>query len=90
MTKPSVNSVNITRITNNQPEQTLDLLAVEEPMEIRLGFGPIDARQQKSVSVTMRTPGNDFELALGFLFTEGIIQNPTDVYKIQYCTELKT
>ena len=88
MTKPSVNSVNITRITNNQPEQTLDLLAVEEPMEIRLGFGPIDARQQKSVSVTMRTPGNDFELALGFLFTEGIIQNPTDVYKIQYCTEL--
>lgn len=88
MTKPSVNSVNITRITNNQPEQTLDLLAVEEPMEIRLGFGPIDARQQKSVSVTMRTPGNDFELALGFLFTEGIIQNPTDVYKIQYCNEL--
>lgn len=90
MTKPSVNSVNITRITNNQPEQTLDLLAVEEPMEIRLGFGPIDARQQKSVSVTMRTPGNDFELALGFLFTEGIIQNPTDVYKIQYCNELNT
>ena len=90
MTKPSVNSVNITRITNNQPEQTLDLLAVEEPMEIRLGFGPIDARQQKSVSVTMRTPGNDFELALGFLFTEGIIQNPTDIYKIQYCNELNT
>jgi FdhD protein len=90
MTKPSVNSVNITRITDNQPEQTLDLLAVEEPMEIRLGFGPMDARQQKSVSVTMRTPGNDFELALGFLFTEGIIQYPTDVYKIQYCTELNT
>ena len=90
MIKPSVSSVNITRIINNQPEQTLDLLAVEEPMEIRLGFGPMDARQQKSVSVTMRTPGNDFELALGFLFTEGIIQNPTDVYKIQYCTELNT
>ncbi len=90
MTKPSVSSVNITRINANQPEQTLDLLAVEEPMEIRLGFGPMDMRQQKSVSVTMRTPGNDFELALGFLFTEGIIQNPNDVYKIHYCTELNT
>ena len=90
MTKPSVSSVNITRINANQPEQTLDLLAVEEPMEIRLGFGPADLREQKSVSVTMRTPGNDFELALGFLFTEGIIQNPQDIYKIQYCTELNT
>ncbi len=90
MTKPSVSNVNITRITDNQSEQTEDLLAVEEPMEIRLGFGPMEARQQKSVSVTMRTPGNDFELALGFLFTEGIIQYPTDVYKIQYCTELNT
>lgn len=90
MTKPSVSSVNITRIHANQPEQTLDLLAVEEPMEIRLGFGPAHMREQKSVSVTMRTPGNDFELALGFLFTEGIIQNPQDIYKIQYCTELNT
>ncbi len=90
MTKPSVCSVNITRIADNKPEQTEDLLAVEEPMEIRLGFGPMDARQQKSISVTMRTPGNDFELALGFLFTEGIIQNPIDVYKIRYCTELNT
>lgn len=90
MTKPSVSSVHITRINANQPEQTLDLLAVEEPMEIRLGFGPADLREQKSVSVTMRTPGNDFELALGFLFTEGIIQNPQDIYKIHYCTELNT
>lgn len=90
MTKPSVSSVNITRINANQPEQTLDLLAVEEPMEIRLGFGPAELREQKSVSVTMRTPGNDFELALGFLFTEGIIQNPKDIYKIHYCTELNT
>ncbi|MFN3446448.1 MAG: formate dehydrogenase accessory sulfurtransferase FdhD [Bacteroidia bacterium] len=90
MTKPSVSSVNITRINANQPEQTLDLLTVEEPMEIRLGFGPADLREQKSVSVTMRTPGNDFELALGFLFTEGIIQNPQDIYKIHYCTELNT
>lgn len=90
MTKPSVSSVNITRIHANQPEQTLDLLAVEEPMEIRLGFGQAHMREQKSIAVTMRTPGNDFELALGFLFTEGIIQNQQDIYKIQYCTELNT
>lgn len=90
MTKASVHHSNITRFDNGQLTQTVDLLAIEEPMEIRLGYGPVDARLQKSISVTMRTPGHDFELALGFLFTENIITNPTDIYKIQYCTELNT
>jgi FdhD protein len=44
-----------------------DLLAVEEPLEIRLGG--------RSLTITMRTPGNDFELAAGFLFAEGIIRS---------------
>ncbi|MES2559623.1 MAG: formate dehydrogenase accessory sulfurtransferase FdhD [Bacteroidota bacterium] len=90
MTQPSVSHINITRVNGNEYIQTIDLLAVEEPMEIRLGYGPADMRAQKSISVTMRTPGNDFELALGFLLTEGIIQSPDQVYKIQYCTELNT
>ncbi len=65
-----------------------DLLAVEEPMEIRLGYGEATDRQQRSISVTMRTPGHDFELALGFLFTEGIIQSRAQVHSIRYCTDL--
>lgn len=60
-----------------------DVLATEEPMEIRLIVG--ESRQ--TVAVTMRTPGNDFELAAGFLHGEGIISSPDDVRKISYCTD---
>lgn len=90
MAKPSVASVSIVRINEGTSQTTVDLLAAEEPMEIRLGYGPTNHRQQKSISVTMRTPGADFELAIGFLFTEGIIQKPEQVYRIQYCTELNS
>jgi FdhD protein len=59
-----------------------DRLATEEPMEIRVG-GP---RQEAApVAVTMRTPGSDFELAAGFLFTEGLIDGPQDVATVAYC-----
>lgn len=69
-------------------EETPDLVVIEEPLEIRLGFGEEHNRQQKSISVTMRTPtGNDFELALGFLFTEGIIVSFDDILSIHYCTD---
>jgi len=56
-----------------------DELAVEEPLEIQLLYGNKNNRIQKALSVTMRTPGNDEELALGFLFTEGIIQHRRQV-----------
>jgi len=52
-----------------------DLLAVEEPLEIRLG--------QQSLSITMRTPGNDVELAAGFLFSEGIVRDISHIRKIE-------
>lgn len=69
-------------------EETPDLVVVEEPLEIRLDYGSEDNRQQKSISVTMRTPtGHDFELALGFLFTENIIHTFDDVLSIHYCTD---
>lgn len=90
MSKPSVSNYNITRISHQNKEVITDLLTVEEPLEIRIGYGPADMREQKSISVTMRTPGHDFELALGFLFTENIIQSTAQVYKIQYCTEANT
>jgi FdhD protein len=61
-----------------------DLLATEEPLEIRLEYTDAGKRIQKSISVTMRTPGHDFELATGFLFTEGIITAATDVVSVKY------
>lgn len=54
-----------------------ETLAVEEPLEIRVNGA--------AVSVTMRTPGSDFELAQGFLFTEGVIARRADVLAIRYC-----
>ncbi len=56
-----------------------DLVACEEPLEIKLAYGPADDRQHRSLAVTMRTPGQDPELAVGFLFTEGIIGKAAEV-----------
>ncbi|MDJ0553637.1 MAG: formate dehydrogenase accessory sulfurtransferase FdhD [Microcoleaceae cyanobacterium MO_207.B10] len=58
-----------------------DQLATEEPLEIRLTF------PKQTVAVTMRTPGADFDLATGFLYSEGIIKNREDIAKISYCLE---
>jgi FdhD protein len=66
-----------------------DILVTEEPLEIRLGHGPLDDRKEFRLSVTMRTPGNDAELALGFLFTEGLIIDPAEVLRVEYCTNVK-
>ncbi|HET9724357.1 MAG TPA: formate dehydrogenase accessory sulfurtransferase FdhD [Actinomycetota bacterium] len=62
-----------------------DDLATEEPMEVRvegLGGHPV------SVAVTMRTPGNDFELAAGFLFTEGLVDGRDEIHRVSYCEDL--
>jgi len=57
-----------------------DLVATEEPFEIRLGYSRRDgSRAEEPVSVTMRTPGHDEDLAVGFLLTEGIIRSQSDV-----------
>jgi FdhD protein len=77
----------ITKYRNNQTEVTTDFLAIEEPLEIKLIYGELDNRISKSLSVTMRTPGNDEELAIGFLFTEGLIQNFNHIDKIQHATK---
>jgi len=63
----------------------LDALAIEEPLEIRLAFGSKQNRTVKNISVTMRTPGNDAELATGFLFTEGIISHRDDLSSVNHC-----
>ncbi len=78
---------NIQKIHCGSRSEGQDTLAVEEPLEIKIAFGKGARRTQKSLAVTMRTPGNDFELALGFLFTEGIIISAKDVIKMRYLTE---
>ena len=78
----SVSKTKIIKVNAAQHTDADDFLAVEEPMEIKLLHGPQNDRVQKSISVTMRTPGNDEELATGFLFTEGIISAATDVVSV--------
>lgn len=64
-----------------------DALAAEEPLEIRLLYGPAHNRKQQSITVTMRTPGHDAELATGFLFTEGLIRSAEDISDIRFLQE---
>ena len=69
----------ITRWADTEPIQVEDELVVEEPLEIRVG--------QQSLIVVMRTPGHDFELAAGFLYTESLITSSDDIEIIAYCEE---
>lgn len=65
-----------------------DMLAIEEPLEIQIIYGPTGSVVQKSISITMRTPGNDEELAIGFLFTEGIIGAKEQIASVK-CLQFK-
>jgi FdhD protein len=71
----SILTVPIQRVEDRSITPVQDLLAIEEPLEIRIG--------SKTISITMRTPGHDFELAAGFLLTEGILQSFQQIHKIR-------
>ena len=74
------------RVTEFSSLQVEETLAVEEPLEIQLGYGTASSREVKSISVTMRTPGHDFELAAGFLMSEGVVKDSNDIDNIFYTT----
>lgn len=75
----NIHTRKIHKLTPENLLATDDFLAVEEPLEIKIVYGPKENRISKTISITMRTPGEDRELALGFLFTEGIINQPADI-----------
>lgn len=71
--------------SNNLVKTEADAIAVEEPLEIRLGFAENGKFAHRAISITMRTPGNDFELAAGFLFTEGVLVSKNQISEIKHC-----
>ncbi len=81
MLRRTVTGARVLAVRRGTRRERPDRLATEEPMEIRAG-GP--GQEPARVAVTMRTPGADFELAVGFLFTEGLIA-ASDVASIAYC-----
>jgi FdhD protein len=68
---------------NGEIHRKHDLLAAEEPLELMLRAGA----EQRTIAITMRTPGDDYELATGFLYNEGIIQAKTDLLQMTYCVD---
>jgi FdhD protein len=76
---------NIQTISSKGLQSEVDLLAVEEPLEIRLGYSVNGKRVVRTVSITMRTPGHDLELAAGFLFSEALIQRSSQISSIRNC-----
>jgi FdhD protein len=80
-------STTIHKLIGSESSTTEDILAIEEPLEIRISYVKDFQRIESNLSVTMRTPGNDEELALGFLFTEGIIQSIDQITSVNSTEE---
>ncbi|MFB0495109.1 FdhD protein [Mucilaginibacter sp. OAE612] len=93
MSSPSVIHIPVVKVNANRSAREEDSIAIEEPLEIKLEYGPADGRELRNISVTMRTPGHDAELATGFLFTEGIIKNADEIKSAKHsfiaCAENK-
>ena len=86
----SITQIKVRKIYAGSVTEENDLLATEDPLEIRLEYGPAGSRLRKNISVTMRTPGHDFELAAGFLYTEGMIHDYAAIDSIHYLKEDNT
>jgi FdhD protein len=77
--------VPVDRLRDNSMVATTDTLAVEEPLEIRLAYTHAGVATHRGISITMRTPGHDADLACGFLFTEGIIHQRAEIAHARPC-----
>ncbi|MDZ8050243.1 MAG: formate dehydrogenase accessory sulfurtransferase FdhD [Aulosira sp. ZfuVER01] len=83
MTKPlgSKTKATVWVVENGKMRTRIDSVTTEEPLEIRL------VSQKRTIAVTMRTPGADFELAAGFLYGEGVINSKKDIQRMSYCVD---
>lgn len=77
----SKQKVKIWAVKNNTVRSFSDTIATEEPLEIRM------VNPQQTIAITMRTPGADFDLVAGFLYSEGILRQREDIRQISYCLE---
>ncbi len=78
-------TIDVSKVSGDQRVSKADSVAVEEPLEIQLSSASAEGAAAKSVSITMRTPGDDAELAVGFLTTEGIIQRGDQLASVEHC-----
>ncbi|MQF65395.1 formate dehydrogenase accessory sulfurtransferase FdhD [SAR202 cluster bacterium AC-409-J13_OGT_754m] len=78
---------NITRIEGNIVTRHIDIITTEEPLEIRIYHSGLTGMEHTSVAVTMRTTLNDYELAAGFLYSEGLIKGREEIRRIAYCAD---
>ncbi len=78
-----VTRVSIEKISSAGSVSEQDQVCVEEPLEIRVSFG--DEGEELTLSITMRTPGDDLDLAVGFLHGEGIVHGREDVVAVEHC-----
>ncbi len=81
----SVARAPVRTVEGGRCEDHFDLLAVEEPLEVRVVVEKAGRRNRHAIAVTMRTPGHDFELAAGFLHSEGALTERSAVAGIDYC-----
>ncbi len=79
-----VENIQIYKTSSGAINEITDKVAVEEPLQIQLEYSTATGQMQKDIAVTMRTPGNDEELAAGFLFTEAVIKNADDISAIKH------
>jgi len=78
----TVRAERVVRWEGRARSQRDDRVAVEEPLEIRVG--------SQTLAVTMRTPGHDFDLAAGWLVTEGIVREPGEIVRLEHCREVRS
>lgn len=77
--------VRVARHRDGKVYREKDSLSVEEPLEIRVAWGDLEARVVEALAITMRTPGDDFELVAGFLLGEGIVNSTDGIQELTYC-----